>query len=381
MRKLLAILLLTAALLPLHAQELEWSVDANALVNNREGGDEATPDQTFLFTRLTPHIGVSIDSAQHRIMAGATWYQPFDGDWKHGKVEPLLHYEWNVARGDNRLALKVGMFERDPHAGGERLPYYLWSDSLQYRRHVVKGIDLQYWHRHGLLAATLDWQQMQTRHHREAFDITLHHVWQPAPQGPFFTNTYIRYNHLAKRKDAPDGEGVNDNIIVNPMLGVTLPARPWNEAHASRRGKPLATFSLQLQAGLLLACDRARFEDKWHTPAGFVARATARWKWFELEENFYAGQRQMPLYDLFGSALYLGDQHYHNKTYSRTDLNWQVVTNDIVALDAKLTFHASSSCTAFWQQVSVRFNLDNHKLKARRAGSVASAPLDIISPY
>lgn len=373
---------MAAAPLPLHAQELEWSIDANALVNNREGGDDRTPDQTFLFTRLTPQIGLSLDSAQHRLMAGVTWYQPFDGHWDRGQAVPLLHYTWHVTRGDNDLQVRVGMMERDPHAGGERLPYYLWSDSLQYRRHVVKGLTASYRHRHGLLEATLDWRQMQTSHRREAFDFTLHHVWQPTPQGPFFTNTYIRYNHLAKSKEPAPDEGVNDNVVVNPMIGITLPASPWHRAHDSRRGKPLDRFAFQLQAGLLLACDRARSEGRWHTPAGFVARATAHWLWFELEENFYAGQRQMPLYDKFGSQLYLGDQHYHNKIYSRTDLTWHIVANDIVSLHAKLTFHASSACTAFWQQVGVRFNLDARKWKTRRrTGGVTGVPLDITSPY
>ena len=82
MRKFLAILLLTA-LLPLHAQELEWSVDANALINNREGGDEATPDQTFLFTRLTPQIGVSLDSAQHRLRGMRLGLYYSNPDWHH----------------------------------------------------------------------------------------------------------------------------------------------------------------------------------------------------------------------------------------------------------------------------------------------------------
>ena len=58
---LLSILMALVLTLPLSSQELEWSVNMNAVFNNREGGNRETPDQTFIFTRITPQIGVSMD--------------------------------------------------------------------------------------------------------------------------------------------------------------------------------------------------------------------------------------------------------------------------------------------------------------------------------
>ena len=55
LKRLLAIIILSLTILPLASQEVEWSIDASMVVNNREGGkDDCTPDQTFMFTRLAP---------------------------------------------------------------------------------------------------------------------------------------------------------------------------------------------------------------------------------------------------------------------------------------------------------------------------------------
>lgn len=369
MKRFFLSFLLLMPVLVATAQDFEWSLDANAVVNNREGGDETTPDQTFLFTTLTPQLGLSMDHGRHRIMGGVVWRQPLNGDWDEGKAVPLLHYRWSMTDSvsGRGYEVRIGQFERRVITAGQRLPYYLWSDSLGYMEPVVRGIEARWLHRHGLVEATLDWRQMQSHRRREAFDFTVHHLWQPSAGSPFFTNTFIRYNHLAKRKDAGDTEGVNDNLIVNPMLGLHFPAQEWDRFHATRHGAGEAPFALNVQAGLLLSLDRARIEHKWHAPAGFVMRASGRWRWLELEENLYAGGTQMPLYEHFGSRLYLGDQYYYNhKTYSRTDLTWHVVSRDFVDLDAKLTFHAAKGVTAFWQQVNVRFYVDAAMFKAHR---------------
>ena len=46
LKRLTAILLVLLAIPSLAAQEVEWSIDANVVINNREGGDVYTPAQT-----------------------------------------------------------------------------------------------------------------------------------------------------------------------------------------------------------------------------------------------------------------------------------------------------------------------------------------------
>ena len=68
--RLLAILTLLLFIPPLAAQEVEWSVDASMVLNNREGGDKFTPDQTIMFTRLAPELGISMLDGEHQLKGG-----------------------------------------------------------------------------------------------------------------------------------------------------------------------------------------------------------------------------------------------------------------------------------------------------------------------
>ena len=81
--------------------------------------------------------------------------------------------------------------------------------------------------------------------------------------------------------------------------------------------------------------------------------------------TFYRGKDLMPLYPRYGSKLNLGDPYYRNKTYSRTDLVFHIVSNRFVDLTGSLVFHASDKTTGFWQQVSCRFYIDNRLWKRR----------------
>ena len=80
MRKALVFtILLIATAISAAAQEVVYSVDFNTTINNREGGDEQTPDQTFIFTRLNPEVGVKLvddNQGTHLLKGGVVWYQP-----------------------------------------------------------------------------------------------------------------------------------------------------------------------------------------------------------------------------------------------------------------------------------------------------------------
>ena len=90
---LLAILTLLLTVPPLVAQEVEWSIDASMVVNNREGGkDDYTPDQTFMFTRLAPELGISMLDGEHQLKGGVVWYQPMIDDLSGYTVLPTLYY-------------------------------------------------------------------------------------------------------------------------------------------------------------------------------------------------------------------------------------------------------------------------------------------------
>ncbi|MBR5102222.1 MAG: hypothetical protein IK092_03790 [Muribaculaceae bacterium] len=340
MRKYLVyIAIVMLSLTGLAQESVVWNVDFNTVLNNREGGDDAyAPDQTFFFTRITPQIGLSLDNDSHRIMGGVTWYQPMNNECSGYKVLPALYYEY---RGENTTA-QLGIIPSTIE-----MPLYLRSDSIHYLEPNIRGLALTHNYSGactGTITAWLDWRQMQTTHHREAFDVTLAHKnWfsrnHDDNEGGFYSLAYLRYNHLAKRKGSPDEDNVNDNLIVNPMLGYRFVA---------------GAHKLDINAGMLLSCDRDRVDMHWHNPVGFIGNASWNFKAFTLKELVYAGERQMPHYDKYGSQLYLGDAYFHNKFYSRTDLVATLLNTGAVNLSAQLSFHATNDVTAFWQQLMAR---------------------------
>lgn len=344
--RLLSILIALFCTLPLATQEVEWSVDASMLLNNREGGqDEATPDQTFAFIRLAPEVGVSLMDGSHVLKAGAVWYQPMIDNMQGYKVLPTVYYRYNSGNGWHVTA---GMMPRTLMV--KRAPRYMWSDSLAYCQPNIRGVMTQYITPAGYAEALVDWRQMQTEHQREAFTIMANTDWRIT--GPLSLGGHVQYSHLAMTRNHPADQHVNDDVIINPMISLDF----------SRHTR---LDSLRLSAGAIIAMERDRGTDQWDKPAGFVATATARWRWIQLDETFYTGQRLMPLYQRFGSQLDQGDPYYNNKTYSRTDLTFHIVSNRFVDLSGSLTLHVTDQATGFWQQIACRFYLDNRLWKRR----------------
>jgi len=334
--KLSIFLIVLVTISPLSGQTLVWDVDFNTVFANREGGDEMRPDQTFLFTRLEPEVGVQfVDSKHntHRLMGGVTWYQPLNDGLEGYKVLPTLYYQGKR----DHWAFTLGAFPR--RLMKHDLPRYLWSDSLNYCHAQVRGAMVQYEHKHHWLQAMIDWRQMQSRTRREAFNVVLSggtHLGH----SPLYALAHIQYNHLAKRKDAPEGEGVNDDATINPMLGCRF---------------DIGKVKCSAEAGAILQLQRNRAENRWRTPAGFIGNLFAHWRWLEVKESVFAGKDLFPLYDQFGSELNLGDPYYRSRFYSRTDVRGHLFRNSHVDVSAVLTFHATDRITGFWQQLSCRF--------------------------
>lgn len=343
----LAVLMIAAvaACLCAQAQELEWSVDFNTVFNNREGGDEMRPDGTYLFTRLSPEVGVSLLShggeAKHKLMGGAIWFQPLTDNLKGYKVLPTLYYQY-TARG--KWNVVFGMLSRTKLR--ERLPRYVWSDSMAYHNPNIKGLLVQYEHGARSYAEFfIDWRQLQSENRREAFNVVFDGR-RYFGQDCWWIGGLVQYNHLAKRKNAPEDEGVNDDMTINPMVG-------YDSKPDGRK------VSFGVKAGAIVNLERARIDSKWNNVAGFTADASVRWKFLEAEECFYAGKDLFPLYPRFGSQLNMGDTYYRDKIYSRTDLRAHIVQTAFVDLEASVSFHATDKVTGFWQQVACRFYIDS----------------------
>ena len=341
--RLTVIVMLTLATLCATAQQVEWSVDFSTVVNNREGGNEQTPDQTFIFTRLAPEVGLSLPDSTHLIKGGVAWYQPMNDRGNGYKVLPTLYYQYRGHRWRAAVGVLPRTLLREP------LPQFMWSDSLNYCTPNVRGALLQYVHNASYAELMLDWRQMQTENRREAFVAGINGKWNFS--GDWTLGGHLQYNHLAKRRNAGEEEGVNDDATINPMIG-------WRHGTGDLHGS--------IEAGAVVQLQRARIEHRWRTPAGFVATGELGWRWLDVKEHIFAGKDLFPLYPTFGSELNLGDPYYRSNFYSRTDLRAHMVRNRFVDLNAMLSFHVTDATFGFWQQISCRVYIDNHVWKHRR---------------
>lgn len=342
------ILLLTAmcvAMTALHAQEVAWNVDMNAVFQNREGGDAMRPDQTFLFTRLAPEVGLSLDDGAHKVMGGVAWYQPMADRCEGHKIVPTLYYKYEKGPWTAVLGmLPRTLMERD-------VPTLLWNDSLNFTTPNARGALLRHKGKRSHTQLLLDWRQMQSSTRREAFYVLFDTHYTIA--GPLAIDTWLQINHLALTRDAGEDQCVNDDITLMPMLSMDF-----------ARYTP-SMSALSLSAGAAMQLQRARDMHKWYTPGRFVARAHARWRWLEASEDFSIGKDAFPLYDRYGGELNLGDPYYRSRMYSRTDLRAHIVNNRFMDLSAVLTYHATDKITGFWQQLSCRIYIDDNLWRHR----------------
>ena len=337
------LLALFACAISVMAQGVTWSVDMNTIFDNREGGTYYSGNGTIFLARVSPEIGLSfLDN--HKIAGGVSWIQPCGDDWKRHKVKPTVYYRYD--RGEWRTSF--GIFPRSQFFNP--LPTFLLNDSIAYNEPNVRGLLIQYVKNTGYAELSLDWRGQQSETKREAFNINFNTEWNP--RGALIVGGYAQLNHLAKRKNAPVGEGVNDDIMANPYIGVNL-------------SRSTALDTLAVKAGVLVSLQRDRMVGKWENRAGLLVNAIAAKKWLSVEETFFVGKGVMPLYPSYGTLLYMGDPYFQAPLYSRTDVNFHFIRNRFVNLEASLVFHYTKEAFGFWQQLKLRVFIDEKLWKSR----------------
>lgn len=352
MKRLNILLTLLVFTLMLNAQGLTWSVDYNLIFDNREGDTYYSDARTNFISRLSPEVGMTFLGGTHKLAGGVSWIQPVGNEWNDYKLCPTLYYHYN--EGDLRMSF--GMFPRSQFI--EPLPTYLLSDSIAYHQPNVRGLLVQYVKPQGYAELSLDWRSLQSEKNREAFNVNFNGQWNP--RGALLLGGHVQINHLAKRKNAPEGEGVNDDIMANPYIGLNM-------------SRATSLDSLVVKTGALVSLQRSRAAGGWQNRAGLLVDAVAEKNRISVKETLFAGKGIMPLYPLFGSLLNMGDPYFQAPFYSRTDVNFHFIRNRFVNLEASLVFHYTEKAFGFWQQLKLRVFMDDKLWKRRNDKEISHA--------
>lgn len=360
-----------------------WGVDAETVFDNREGDQTYSPQQTIFFSRLSPSLGVRFGKSEHekinndgikkkytdvhKLVAGTHYIQPIGIGYKENKFIPTAYYTFShkvvkevkrdssVLRidGTNTPDFKVWSvsFGMIPRRLSYRLPEILWSDSMDYYNPNIRGILLQCTKNNlAFHEISLDWRSLQSADQREAFNVNynVRKYFHRYLRGisPFFIGGNVQLNHLAKRNPAPEGEGVNDDMFAYPYIG-------WDFSDKTVFDR------FRIKAGYAVSFDRCRAIGDWEVDGGLLADLHLLWKKIGIIETLYAGNKQFPLYPMYGSLLNMGDPHYQSSFYSLTSIYSPIVHNRHVSFGAFLDFHVTKEGTSCYQRVVLNVNLGN----------------------
>lgn len=345
-----------------------WGVDANTVFDNREGDQTYAPQQTIFFSRLSPTVGIQFRGGNskelkdvHKLVAGTHYIQPIGIGYKETKFVPTAYYTFShtvgcdtaIAKNDTivyshskKWQVSFGMIPRRLMNLG--LPQILWSDSMDYYNPNIRGILLQY-NKNSKVCheLSLDWRSLQSLEQREAFNVN--YCFERRSNNPFYFGACAQLNHLAKRDSAPEDEGVNDDMFLNPYVGMDF----------TKMFDKKIFDSFYLKAGYAVSFDRCRAIGDWEVDGGLLAEFNLLWRKIGIIESFYVGDRQYPLYPLFGSLLNMGDPHYQSSLYAKTTIYSPIVCNEHGSFGVYLDFHTTKEGTSSYQRVVLKLYLGN----------------------
>lgn len=315
-----------------------WSVENLTVFDNREGSQAHAAQGTIFFNRFSPEVGVRF-LKNHELKGGTSYIQPVGVGYKKTKFEPAFYYTYTQPE-KREWSVSVGMIPR--HKLHEPAPKILWSDSIDYFNPNIRGVLLQCEKDSFFAEIILDWRSLQTETQREAFNVNANIEGRIGKS--FLVGGHAQLNHLAKQNPAPEGQGVNDDMFLNPYIGWDL-----------KQGTALDSFKVKVGGSFM--ADRCRAIGDWEGACGVLVDAIAQYRKIGLKETLYVGQPSLPLLGMYGSLLNMGDPHYNSKVYSYTSIYSPIVENKYVSFVAALDFNITKEGISSYQKILLRVYL------------------------
>ncbi len=313
------------------AQELEGNLSFFGFMDNREYMKSGRYSQTIFGTRISPEVGLRIDSV-HRLRVGFNALYEFGSQRANffDKIEPVIYYQYEKKNVD----FFIGSFPRQNLV--DDYPRALLSDTLNYYRPNVQGMLGRYETSTFREIIWLDWTSRQTNIDRETFIFGLSGKYQP---NKFFISHHAYMFHNAGAAIEVPGDNLQDNGAATVKLGVAL-------------SKATVLDSSTIAAGGMMSFERTRSVSDFVTPKGFVADLYFGYKRFSITNTFYAGE---------GHHLILGDKFYDAKTYNRIDFGWTPILFKNISGRFVFTYHYADGIMDNQQAFFLRYNISGSK--------------------
>lgn len=291
-----------------------YNVDAAVWFDNREYKGPIQIPQTLFAFRLSPEIGVGLmdrEGGDHSLIAGVHYIQPMGGNWRDVRFHPTVFYQYQIKGFSMRLgAVPYKYFIR-------QLPDFLRYDSIAYAHPNIQGALVQYQSKHGYVEAMCDWRGLQRPDQREMFRITIDGEYSYQGFFRYFVGGVAQMNHKASYAPPTPREGVCDEALVSPNIGIDF-------------SSPTPLDVLWLRASYIFDYQRDREYHLKYMPQGVLLEFMINWRWIGLKNTFYYGDNLMPFYGIYGADFNQGDPFYQSKIYNRTDFYLYLVRKSFI---------------------------------------------------
>lgn len=339
MKKLTLIILALGLALGARAQNIVAGVEFETRFDNREYTSCDFGESSTLFGfGFSPEAGIEW-AEKNRLMVGMNLTHDFGDENGISSVELMVYYQFSHPN----WQVNAGIFPRSKMMGSYSEAFF--DDRTTFYHDPLQGL-LAFWRStesDSYAEFLIDWEGLRSKTQREKFRILAEGRWD---NSRFYAGSSLMMLHYAKTLEERSDEGVVDNLLVNPHVGMRLKGN-WH---------------FEARLGYLQALQRDRItESGWITPkGGELHLSLARWG-FELSNRLYIGENLLPLYGRYGEDLYEASTFYGTteKIYNRTALSYgRTFFKDTLSVEAALVAHYDGVGMGLQQVLKIGVNFE-----------------------
>lgn len=345
MKKILLPLLALFWTLSLEAQEVVAEAQFETRFDNREySGNDFGESMTLFGLGFSPEVGIQW-AGQNRLMVGANLMHEFGDEKSLSEAALMVYYQFKSPS----VQVNAGIFPRAKMIG--EYSEAIFDDKTTFYHDPLQGILFNYCSPDSDSYAEflIDWEGLRTETQREKFRILMDGRWD---DGRFWAGGSLMMLHYAKTLNEEADEGVVDNLLVNPHVGVRFGGN----------------YHVSFRLGYLQALQRDRRTGQgWLTPKGGELYASiSRWG-LTLDNRLYVGENLQPLFSIYGADLFEASTFYGvtGKIYNRTSIGYsRAFFKDTLQVDAAFVAHYDGVGLGLQQVLKIGVKLE--KLFAKK---------------